>query len=84
MKTNLRRDDRSDADSRRKGMNEPFWNLTSIMLIVGVAAFCWRTYRTTDDSAVRAVSYTLAVLAVSATFYMAFIRFLFTPCAWWW
>lgn len=65
-------------------MAEVFWNLASVGIFFGIAGFCWRTYRTTDDSAVRAASYVLSVLAVVAALYMAFIRFLFTPCTWWW
>ena len=55
-------------------------NLTAVLIFAGFAVFCWRTYRTTEDSAVRAVSYALAVLAVLGALHVAFIRHVFTNC----
>ena len=57
-----------------------FLNLASVLIFAGFAAFCWRTYRTTEDSAVRAVSYALAVLAVLGALYVALIRHVFSNC----
>ena len=55
-------------------------DIGAVLILGGFAAFCWRTYRTTEDSSVRAVSYALAILAALAAFYMAFIRHVFVTC----
>ena len=55
-------------------------NLAAVLIFAGIAVFCWRTYRTTEDSAVRAVSYALAVLAALGALYVALIRHVFTNC----
>ena len=57
-----------------------FLNLASVLIFAGFAAFCWRTYRTTDDTTVRAFSYTLAILAALGAFYVALIRHVFSNC----
>ena len=65
-------------------MSDPIPTLFAALLITSLVAFCWRTYRTTDDAAIRVASFTLTVLGAGAVFYVAYIRFLFSPCLRWW
>ena len=65
-------------------MSDPIQTLFAVLLITSLVVFCWRTYRTADDAAMRVASFTLMVLGAGAVFYVGYIRFLFSPCLGWW
>lgn len=65
-------------------MTNPIPTLIAALLIAMPVAFCWHTYRNTNDTPVRVASYVLMVLGSIAIIYVAYIRFLFSPCLTWW